>query len=225
MAAAEHHGLGEPRASGLEYGPHAVTPATPAPFGCVCVFCGSAPGENPVFAAAARAFGRLLAARGTTLVYGGGHVGLMGIVADAVLVAGGRVIGVIPERLAERELAHRGLTELFVLPSMHERKAKMASLADAFVALPGGLGTLDELFEIWTWAQLGFHDKPIGLLDVDGFFAPLLELTRHMVEQGFVRAPQLDLVLTERDAEALLDGLEARAAARRHAPSAGFGAP
>jgi uncharacterized protein (TIGR00730 family) len=191
-----------------------VTLASPAPFGRVCVFCGSASGVDPVFAAAARSFGRLLAARGTALVYGGGHVGLMGVLADAVLVAGGNVIGVIPERLAARELAHHGLTELHVVPSMHERKAKMASLADAFVALPGGLGTLDELFEIWTWAQLGFHAKPIGLLDVAGFFAPLLELTRHMVDQGFVRAPQLELALTDRDGAALLSRLEARASGR-----------
>ena len=186
-----------------------------APFGRVCVFCGSATGESPVFAAAARAFGRLLAARGTTLVYGGGHVGLMGVVADAVLVGGGTVIGVIPERLAERELAHRTLSELHVVPSMHERKAKMANLADAFVALPGGLGTLDELFEIWTWAQLGFHRKPIGLLNVEGFFEPLLELTRHMVAQGFVRAAQLELALADRDVESLLNRLEARAESER----------
>ena len=191
-----------------------MTAIEQAPFGRVCVFCGSATGEDPVFAAAARAFGRLLAARGTTLVYGGGHVGLMGVLADAVLVGGGHVIGVIPERLAERELAHRTLTELHVVPSMHERKAKMANLADAFVALPGGLGTLDELFEIWTWAQLGFHHKPIGLLNVEGFFEPLLELTRHMVQQGFVRAPQLDLALADRDGESLLNRLEARAAER-----------
>ena len=189
-----------------------MTVGTSPPLGRVCVFCGSATGEAPVFAAAARSFGRLLAARGTTLVYGGGHVGLMGVLADAVLVAGGHVIGVIPERLAERELAHRRLTELHVVATMHERKAKMASLADAFVALPGGLGTLDELFEIWTWAQLGFHQKPIGLLNVEGFFDPLLELTRHMVVQGFVRAPQLDLALAERDAEVLLNQLETRAA-------------
>jgi uncharacterized protein (TIGR00730 family) len=207
--------MGRPRTPGSERGHHAVTVSTPAPFGRVCVFCGSATGADPVFAAAARSFGRLLASRGTALVYGGGHVGLMGALADAVLVAGGSVIGVIPERLAARELAHHGLTELHVVPSMHERKAKMASLADAFVALPGGLGTLDELFEIWTWAQLGFHAKPIGLLDVAGFFAPLLELTRHMVEQGFVRAPQLELALADGDGAALLGRLEARAASGR----------
>jgi hypothetical protein len=187
--------------------------ATP-PLGAVCVFCGSSTGDDPAFAAAARAFGRTLARRGTTLVYGGGHVGLMGVLADAALAAGGQVVGVIPERLAARELAHSQLTRLIVEPSMHERKATMASLADAFVALPGGLGTLDELFEIWTWAQLGFHDKPIGLLDTAGFFAPLLELTRHMAQTGFVREANLELVLSDDDGERLLRRLEARAVSR-----------
>jgi uncharacterized protein (TIGR00730 family) len=183
----------------------------PPPLGRVCVFCGSSTGDDPSFSAAARAFGRTLARRGTALVYGGGHVGLMGVLADAVLAAGGEVIGVIPEKLAERELAHTLLTELIVLPSMHERKAKMASLADAFVALPGGLGTLDELFEIWTWAQLGFHQKPIGLLNVSGFFSPLLALTEHLARSGFVRSRQLDLVSTDEDGERLVSRLEARA--------------
>jgi len=194
----------------------------PPPLGKLCVFCGSSTGDDPVFSAAARAFGRTLARRRTTLVYGGGHVGLMGVLADAVLAAGGQVIGVIPEKLAQRELAHTLLTELVVLPSMHERKAKMASLADAFVALPGGLGTLDELFEIWTWAQLGFHQKPIGLLNVSGFFSPLLALTEHMSRAGFVRARQLELVSTDDDGERLLTRLEARAesAARGIAPDA-----
>jgi uncharacterized protein (TIGR00730 family) len=181
----------------------------------ICVFCGSALGNDPLFAAAARALGSALAARHTTLVYGGGHVGLMGVLADAVLAAGGHVVGVIPERLVERELAHSRVTELVVAQNMHERKATMASRADAFVALPGGLGTLDELFEIWTWAQLGFHDKPIGLLDVGGFFGPLLELTEHMVETGFVRRTNLELVQVEENVERLLAGLEARVAARR----------
>jgi len=190
-----------------------VTEGGSAPaLGTLCVFCGSSTGDDPAFSAAARAFGRTLARRGTALVYGGGHVGLMGVIADAVLAEGGRVIGVIPEKLAERELAHTRLTELIVLATMHERKAKMASLADAFVALPGGLGTLDELFEIWTWAQLGFHDKPIGLLNVRGFFSPLLELTAQMVREGFVREQNLELVLTDDDGERLLAGLEARAA-------------
>jgi len=184
----------------------------PGALGSLCVFCGSSPGESPSFAAAARAFGRLLAEQGTTLVYGGGHTGLMGAVADGALAAGGRVIGVIPSGLVERELAHGGLSEQHVVPSMHERKALMARLADGFVALPGGLGTLDELFEIWTWAQLGLHRKPIGLLDVGGFFQPLLVLTEGMVRAGFVRAEHLGLVTVDDDAARLLEGLAARAA-------------
>ena len=193
---------------------HPPSPPFPAAFDAVCVFCGSSTGNDPLFAAAARSFGAALARRGTTLVYGGGHVGLMGVVADAVLAGNGRVIGVIPEKLAERELAHTTLSELIVLGSMHERKAKMASLADAFVALPGGLGTLDELFEIWTWAQLGFHDKPIGLLNVGGFFTPLLALTEHMARAGFVRPQHLELVLSDEDGGRLLGRLEsARASA------------
>ena len=181
-----------------------------SPLASVCVFCGSSTGENPAFVAAARTVGHLLAEQGTTLVYGGGHTGLMGAVADAALAVGGRVIGVIPSGLAERELAHGGLSELHVLPSMHERKALMASLAEGFVALPGGLGTLDELFEIWTWAQLGFHDKPIGLLDVRGFFRPLLTLTQGMVDAGFVRSEHLELVTVHHDAEQLLANLALR---------------
>jgi uncharacterized protein (TIGR00730 family) len=188
-----------------------MTEGARPPLGTVCVFCGSSTGDDPVFAAAARAFGRTLARRGTAVVYGGGHVGLMGVLADAALAAGGQVVGVIPVSLAERELAHSRLTRLFVQPSMHERKAKMASLADAFVAMPGGLGTLDELFEIWTWAQLGFHDKPIGLLNTAGFFTPLLELTAHMARAGFVREANLELVLADDDGESLLRRLEARA--------------
>ena len=148
----------------------------------LCVFCGSSKGHDPAFVRAAEALGRLLAGRGITLVYGGGHTGLMGALADAALAAGGRVIGVIPAGLAERELLHSRLSEQHVVTGMHERKALMASLASAFVALPGGLGTLDELFEIWTWEQLGLHEKPIGLLDVNGFFRPLLELTSEIVE-------------------------------------------
>jgi uncharacterized protein (TIGR00730 family) len=197
-----------------------VTRPTPAPLGSLCVFCGSSTGSDPLFAAAARAFGTALARRGTTLIYGGGHVGLMGVVADAVLAGNGRVIGVIPEKLAERELAHTKLSELIVLGTMHERKAKMASLAEAFVALPGGLGTLDELFEIWTWAQLGFHDKPIGLLNVGGFFTPLLALTEHMARSGFVRPQHLELVLADDDGERLLARLETRAASPGGGPPA-----
>ena len=176
----------------------------------LCVFCGSSKGNDPAFVRAAEELGRLLAARGITLVYGGGHTGLMGALADATLAAGGRVIGVIPAGLAERELAHSRLSEQHVVSGMHERKALMASFASAFVALPGGLGTLDELFEIWTWAQLGFHDKPIGLLDVNGFFRPLLELTSEIVNQGFARPESLDLALVDADAERLLARLVER---------------
>jgi uncharacterized protein (TIGR00730 family) len=176
----------------------------------LCVFCGSNKGNDPAFVHAAETLGRLLAVRGITLVYGGGHAGLMGALADAALAAGGRVIGVIPAGLAERELAHSRLSEQHVVTGMHERKALMASLATAFVALPGGLGTLDELFEIWTWAQLGFHDKPIGLLDVSGFFQPLLTLTAKIVELGFARPESLELALVDDDAERLLARLGER---------------
>jgi uncharacterized protein (TIGR00730 family) len=182
-----------------------------APLASACVFCGSNSGSDPAFERAAETLGRLLAAQGTTLVYGGGHTGLMGALADAALAAGGRVIGVIPEGLAARELAHTRLSEQHVVKGMHERKALMASLASAFVALPGGLGTLDELFEIWTWAQLGFHTRPIGLLDVNGFFRPLLELTDEIVRFGFTRRENLDLVLVDDDAERLLARLAERA--------------
>src|SRR5262249_11009257 len=140
----------------------------------LCVFCGSSAGGAAAYADAARRFGPALAAHGLGLVYGGGHVGLMGVVADAVLGGGGEVIGVIPQALVDRELAHTGLTALRVVATMHQRKALMADLADGFVALPGGFGTADELFEILTWAQLGLHAKPVGLLDVNGFFTPLL---------------------------------------------------
>ena len=177
----------------------------------LCVFCGSSSGNDKSFVAAAENLGRMLARSGTTLVYGGGHTGLMGALADAALAAHGRVIGVIPAGLAERELAHTRLSEQHVVTGMHERKALMASLASAFVALPGGLGTLDELFEIWTWAQLGFHKKPIGLLDVNGFFRPLLEMTGEIVKFGFARREALDLVLVDDDAERLLARLAERA--------------
>jgi len=190
-----------------------VSAPSPLRLESLCVFCGSQSGHDPQFAEAARRVGALLAAQGTTLVYGGGHTGLMGALADAVLSGSGRVIGVIPADLAERELAHTRLSEQHVVQSMHERKALMARRARAFMALPGGLGTLDELFEIWTWAQLGFHDKPIGLLDAGGFFRPLLELTRQIVEAGFARRENLELVLVDDDAERLLARLAAKAGA------------
>lgn len=164
-----------------------VSDALPRTFRRICVFCGSNRGEDPAYAAAARALGTTLAGRGLDVVYGGGRVGLMGEVADAALAAGGRVFGVIPQKLVDLESGHTGLTELFVVDSMHARKMLMAQLADAFIALPGGFGTLEELFEVVTWSQLGYHRKPVGLLDVAGFYAPLLAYLDHASELGFIR--------------------------------------
>ena len=181
----------------------------------VCVFCGSHAGADERYAEAARAFGALLARRGHALVYGGARAGLMGALADAALEAGGRVTGVIPEALWEREIGHTGLSDLLVVASMHERKALMAERSDAFVALPGGAGTLEEFFEAWTWAQLGIHGKPVALLNVAGFYDPLLALVDHMAREGFVGPQQRAMVLVADDPAALLD----RVAAYR-APSA-----
>ncbi|HEX4678840.1 MAG TPA: TIGR00730 family Rossman fold protein [Gaiellaceae bacterium] len=174
----------------------------------VCVFCGASSGRSPGYADAARAFGAAAAARGVGIVYGGGRVGLMGAVADAALAGGGEVIGVIPQELVERELAHGGLSELRVVGSLHERKALMAELSDGFVALPGGFGTLDELLEQLTWSQLGLHDKPIGLLDVEEYWRPLIALARHATAEGFVRESDLGAIAVATDAEGLLDRLE-----------------
>jgi uncharacterized protein (TIGR00730 family) len=171
----------------------------------VCVFCGSNPGGHPDYVEAARATGRALAARGVELVYGGGNVGLMGEVADAVLDVGGRVIGVIPRGLEAREVAHRGVTQLIVTGSMHERKARMADLSDAFLALPGGLGTCDETFEIATWAQLGLHAKPLGLVNVRGYFDHLIAFVDHAVRERFVHPQHRGLLRVGPTAEALLD--------------------
>lgn len=171
----------------------------------ICVFCGSAAGTNTVYGETARAVGRALARRGLGLVYGGGSVGLMGAVANGALELGGEVDGVIPRALQARELAHGGLTRLHVVGSMHERKAKMAELADAFLALPGGMGTLEELSEILTWAQLGLHVKPCGLLDVEGYYRPLVAYFDHAVQEGFLRPEHRRLVLAGDDPEALLD--------------------
>lgn len=164
-----------------------MTPAPPRVFRRICVFCGSSSGNDPVFVEAARDLGRSLAERGLELVYGGGRVGLMGQLADAALAAGGRVHGVIPQRLCDLEVAHPGLSELFVVDTMHARKAMMARLSDAFIALPGGFGTLEELFEVVTWAQIGYHQKPVGILDVAGYYAPLLKFIDHAQATGFVR--------------------------------------
>jgi uncharacterized protein (TIGR00730 family) len=152
----------------------------------ICVFCGANAGQDPVYARAAREVGTALASRGIDLVYGGGRTGMMGIVADSILAAGGKAIGVIPKALEEREVAHAGLTELHIVSSMHERKALMASLSDAFLALPGGFGTLEELCEAITWTQLGIHNKPCGLLNVAGFYDPLIAMFDRCVETGFV---------------------------------------
>jgi uncharacterized protein (TIGR00730 family) len=172
--------------------------------GSVCVFCGSNSGNDPAYANVARDFGVLLAKSQITLIYGGGHVGLMGIVADAVLAGGGKAIGVIPRMLWDREVGHRNLTELHVVESMHQRKAMMASLSDAFVALPGGLGTLEEIFEVWTWAQLGIHRKPLGFLEVNGFYAPLLSFLDRAVDAGFVRAQHRSMAIVDIDPVSLL---------------------
>jgi len=170
----------------------------------LCVFCGSSPGRDPAFAAAARGFGALLARERITLVYGGGHVGLMGVLADAALAEGGRVVGVIPRALWDREVGHRGTTEMHVVETMHERKAMMASLADAFVALPGGLGTLEEIFEVWTWGQLGIHAKPCGFFDVARYYAPLLAFLDQAVERGLVRPEHRAMAMVDEDGERLL---------------------
>ena len=170
----------------------------------LCVFCGSNVGRSAGYRRLAEQLGRALAGRRVGLVYGGGRVGLMGALADAALAAGGEVIGIIPQALMDREIGHRGLTELRVVGSMHERKASMAELADGFVALPGGIGTLEELFEVWTWAQLGLHAKPCGLLDTDGFFAPLVEFLDHLVTTGFVQPAHRSMLVTAESPEALL---------------------
>jgi hypothetical protein len=170
----------------------------------ICVFCGSSAGENPLFAQAAEDLGRLLAFRGDGLVYGGGNIGLMGILADAVMSHHGRVTGVIPEFLLQREVGHRGLTSLEVVSSMHMRKKRMADLSDAFMAIPGGWGTLEELAEILTWRQLGLIRQPVGLLNTHHFFDPLLEQMRIMVREGFLKANQMDQLHVETSADKLL---------------------
>ena len=175
----------------------------------VCVFCGSSSGVRPGYRAAAEELGRRLAGRGIGLVYGGARVGLMGVVADAVLSARGQVIGVIPEALVSKELAHTGLTELRVVASMHERKAVMADLSDGFIAIPGGWGTLEELFEVLTWGQLGLHQKPCGLLNVEQYFDGLLSFADRMIEEGFVRRENRAMISVSSDPAALIDLLVA----------------
>jgi uncharacterized protein (TIGR00730 family) len=175
----------------------------------VCVFCGSNPGNHPDYAAAAEALGQAIAKRGATLVYGGAEVGLMGITADAALAAGGEVIGIIPKALMDKEICHKSLTRLEAVGSMHERKARMAELSDGFVNLPGGTGTLEEMFEVWTWGQLGFHTKPIGVLNVRGFYDPLMTFLDHQRDEGFVKPGLRDTLLSAGDPNVLLDAMEA----------------
>lgn len=174
----------------------------------LAVYCASSTGRRPEYADAAEDLGRLLARRGIRLVYGGGHVGLMGKIADATLAAGGDVLGVITDALVAKEVAHRTLPQLQVVPTMHERKAAIADASDAFVMLPGGFGTFDEFFEALTWTQLGIHDKPCGLLDVAGYFAPFRQLFARAVDDGFLRAEHAALVLVDDDANKLLDRLD-----------------
>jgi len=179
----------------------------PESLSSVCVYCGSSPGVDPGFRSAAASLGRLLARRGLRLVYGGGHVGLMGVVADAALGEGGEVHGVITRALEQKEIAHRGLTMLTVVETMHERKAAMADMADGFLMLPGGFGTLDEFFEAVTWTQLGVHAKPCGALNVNGFFDPLLALLARAAEQRFLIPEHRDLVIVEADPAMMIDRL------------------
>ncbi len=177
----------------------------------LCVYCGSRPGELPAYADAARAVGHEIGRRGWQLVYGGGRAGLMGVVADAALEAGASVVGVIPHSLMDRELGHVGLTELHVVDTMHQRKTMMAERSDAFLALPGGIGTFEELFEVWTWRQLGYHDKPIGLLNVAGYYDALLGFLQLSLGQGFMASAQSELLQVDTDAVALVGRLGALA--------------
>lgn len=184
-----------------------MTDRVAGPFRRLAVYCGSSPGVNPAFADAARALGELLAERHLGLVYGGGHVGLMGVLADAVLAGGGEVTGVITRQLWDREVGHTDLTEMLVVDSMHERKLAMSDRVDAFVGLPGGMGTFEELFEVVTWTQLGIHDKPVGLLDVAGYYGPLLAFLDRSVEAGFVRREHRTILHADTDPAALLDAM------------------
>ncbi len=174
----------------------------------VCVFCGSNPGNDPVYAEGARAMGVEIARRGMVLVYGGGAVGLMGIVADAALAAGGEVHGIIPRALREKEVGHHHLTRLEIVETMHIRKARMAELSEGFIAMPGGIGTFEELFEIWTWAQLGIHDKPLAFLNVAGFYDPLATFLDNTVEAGFLKQTHRAMTITDTEPATLLDRME-----------------
>ena len=173
----------------------------------LCVFCGSNAGQDPIYMAMARSLGETLAKSGVDLVYGGASVGLMGAVADAALAGGGRVIGVMPQALVDKEIAHKGLSDLRVVGSMHERKALMAELSDGFITLPGGLGTFEELFEVWTWAQLGYHRKPCALLNVAGFYDGLITFLDDVTERGFVKSVHRSMLIVENDPAALIEAM------------------
>lgn len=175
----------------------------------LCVFCGSNPGQDPIYMEAARSLGAALVQHGIDLVYGGGSVGLMGAVADGVMENGGHAIGVIPQALFDKEIGHKGLSDLKVVGSMHERKALMAELADGFIALPGGLGTFEELFEVWTWAQLGYHRKPCALLNVGGFYDKLTGFLDDVVERGFVKPVHRSMLIVENEPATLIEALRA----------------
>ncbi len=174
----------------------------------ICIFCGSSFGNNAAYRQAAESTGKLLAERGIGLVYGGGHVGLMGVVADAVLSGGGQVTGVIPRALAEREVAHNGLTSLIVVETMHERKAEMAKRADGFISLPGGAGTMEEAFEQWTWVQLGVHQKPCGFLNVNGYFNPLRVMIDNMTQEGFLKPEYAEILIFSDEPAQILAAFE-----------------
>ena len=186
---------------------HSFPDTMTSPAFSLCVYCGSRPGADAAFIDTARAVGEWIGNRGGQLVYGGGRNGLMGVVAEATLAAGGRVVGIIPRALVEKEWAHNGCTELHVVDTMHERKRMMAERADAFLALPGGIGTFEEFFEVWTWRQLGYHDKPVGLLNAGGYYDGLMAFLRTGVEQAFMSEWQMDLIRVGTDAEALLPEL------------------
>jgi len=173
----------------------------------ICVFCGASAGSDPAYAEAARALGQAMASRGLGLVYGAGNIGLMGVLADAVLAEGGRAVGVIPQKLVDRELAHQGLAKLHVVATMHERKAKMHELSDSYIALPGGIGTMEEFFEAVTWRQLGYHDKPVALFNVGGFYDGIDGFFETMQRDGFLHSDHRDLFFMETDAARLLDRL------------------
>ncbi|HYD96062.1 MAG TPA: TIGR00730 family Rossman fold protein [Noviherbaspirillum sp.] len=174
----------------------------------LCVYCGSSPGASPVYADAARGLAKVMVDNNIALVYGGGNVGLMGVIADEVLRLGGEATGVIPKALMEKEVGHLGLTRQYIVKDMHERKAMMADLSDGFIAMPGGIGTLEELFEVFTWSQLGFHDKPIALLNVNGFYDGLIGFLQHVVAERFLKAEQASILIHEREPQQLMERLK-----------------